>query len=193
MYNLYHMAINTNYHFRPASPLSRRWASNRVLDVTLKGLLFAAMLLPTVALDLCQQRDTAHLCAGNLGKPRSQMPQIVGLVRERFLTDISQVTEVNRERIPASELIPIQSEMSQEAVFKMVQARKNGEYDPCVTEILAIRNQTNHTHIVDGHHTATACRLSKGVQLAIVIKDWGINVFERILNFPGVFRVGLQS
>jgi hypothetical protein len=158
--------------------------------VAILGLL----MLPVAAFakDLCKKSNTQHLCEGNWGIPRSEMPQVTGDVRAHFLARMGTQTRVTRERIPTEHLTPIQSEINQNIVVDMLKAHHQGRFSPCDTEILVAKSW-NRNYIVDGHHTATACRLLGGSQLAIVVRDFGRTILQKLRDFPGVFHLNMND
>lgn len=164
----------------------------RVLKTVIVGLLLVssgAMALRNN--NLCEQSNTRSLCAGNWGLPRVEMPQIIDRVRDEYLASKDPKT-IQEKRIAAHQLTPIQREISRPIVYSMMQSNQLGKFDPCDRSILVANNGTHH-NIIDGHHTAVACRLLGGSQLATVIWDWANRVFEEVRRFPGVFRINLND
>lgn len=162
----------------------------KILKAAFWGLLIAPARV--FAKDLCQKPNTAYLCNGNWGIPRSEMPQVTGVVRERFLESVSSELYVTLQHIPAHRLTPVQRELNQRSIIGMLRDNLRGKFFPCDVEILVSRNET-HDNIIDGHHTATACRLLGGRQLAAVVWDFGNSVLGRLKNFPGVFHSSLRD
>ncbi len=189
------MSISIDYSsYRASSPPFRRKGSHCNMGKMLKAALWGLLIAPTgvFAKDLCQKPNTAYLCKGNWGIPRSEMPQVTGAVRERFLESVSSELSVTLEQIPAHRLTPIQSQLNQRSIIGMIRDNLRGKFFPCDVEILVSRNET-HDNIIDGHHTATACRLLGGRQLAAVVWDFANSVLGRLKNFPGVFHSNLRD
>lgn len=138
--------------------------------------------------DLCRQGNTRHLCEGNLGIPRGEMPQVVDQVRADYLANVG----AGYARIPAHQLTATQGEVNGKIVYGMLQAHAKGEFSPCDREILVAHNGT-HSNIIDGHHTASACRLLGGKQFAAIVCGFADRILTGLKTFPGVFRLHLDD
>jgi hypothetical protein len=180
---------------RRADQPDRRKSSCSLLK-TLKIAAIGLLLLPTsifAAQDLCRKEPTQYLCKGNIGIPREQMPQVEGDTRDHYLFQKSREgVKISLERLPAQSLIPVQSQISQEIVDSLVEANQRQVFKPCEREILVARNES-HDHIIDGHHTATACKLLGGSQLAVIVQRAVNLVLNELSRFPGVSRLNLND
>lgn len=158
-----------------------------------KTLFVGTLLFTAGALgqkNFCGHPNARDMC-NTSGLSRSQMPQLIDDARARFLESLP-LGDVTMERIEPHRLTPLQKDINRDIVFGMVRKHRQGGSNPCDFPILVARNQT-HDNIIDGHHTRNACWLLAGKQLAIVIRDFADRVFNDILRFPGVFRIGLNG
>lgn len=160
--------------------------------------------------DLCQIGEMSHICSGNLGIRRVDMPQVEGDVKDNFLK--SQTVSVYHTSVIAAELVPVQNEMSYQKVMGMVNAAKEHKFEPCDGEILVasgletasgfegasgieatsgnIANGKIH-YVIDGHHRWAACLILGGIQKVISISNTAQHVLEQLAHFPGVTKAGL--
>ncbi len=92
-------------------------------------------------------------CSGNLGIPRSGMPQLEGHVKRDFLEKYS-ATCSNFDPIS---LRSTQSEINFEKVTGIVQSALDGVFNPCTDGIITALGGNNTVRVVDGHHRAAAC------------------------------------
>lgn len=185
--------LNSQYTIQQKKFPSNGW--------TIKGLLRTAcvgfLLLGTnvlAARDLCQQGNMRGFCQGNLGIFRRDMPQVEDGIRENYLFQkYSQGVRIQHVKIPPHSLTPIQSEINHSIVINMVKAKKTkGTFDPCERTILVAYNGTHH-NIMDGHHTAMACRLLDGKQSAVVVEDKNNEVLAELQQLSGGFRRNLDD
>jgi hypothetical protein len=132
-------------------------------------------------------------CKGNLGIPRRNMPQVEGEIRETYLFDkFQQGTVIQNIQIAAHQLTSVQSEISHKIVISMIKSYNLGTFSPCERSILTAYNGT-HYKIMDGHHTAIACRLLGGNQDAIVVFEKNHEVLSELQHLSGSFRRALDD
>lgn len=184
--------FNTNVSAVSAPPISKSKERSFSLSKALRVTALALLMLPGAVLgykDLCQQPNTRYFCDGNLGIPRKDMPQVEGDVREKYLAQkAEQPGGLVVTRVPSHLLVNAQSEINKEMVFNLIRE----PVKPCDKQILVARNRTHYT-IIDGHHTATACKLMNGNQLVAAIKDFGNKVLEELQKLPGVIRYNFDG
>lgn len=189
------MTIQSDYIHRasvlPPSRVGSRYNLGKIFKTAFIGILMlpAAVLAQT---DICQRSNTKIFCNGNWGIQRADMPQVEGPVLREYLMQKSDDALIEQEKIPAYKLTPIQGEINYEIVKSMVKAKQAKTFDPCSRRILVAKNET-HLNIIDGHHTATACRWLNGFQLATIIWDFGNSVLNELRKFPGVTRLNLDD
>lgn len=164
----------------------------------IKKLFVGALLLTSgafAARDVCQG-PYSHICDGNLGIARHQMPQVQGRVARRFLEEMAREgRHIEQREIDPRRVFPIQNEMNEEIIQNMDQ--REG-YDPCQTEPIFVNFNGTHFQVIDGHHRWASCRmkaerLKESVkQVAIIIYNTGVNILDRLRNFPGVFQINFD-
>jgi len=115
-----------------------------------------------VTSDICKMYS--NYCEGNLGIPRSKMPQLEGEVMQDFLSENTHSCET----MPATTLTPIQNEGNFDKILSMMHSTTQGIWNACTHPILI----TKDSHILDGHHRGWTCSLLNRT----------ISVF-RLLNF----------
>jgi len=142
--------------------------------------------------NLCE--ETPRFCMGNLGLSRSDMPQLRGSVKDRYLQKKKKQVLVKDERIRASELTPTQVEINQEQVDRLTKSFRVGLFDPCDKPILVSgKNENGTKYILDGHHRYAACRSVGGFQNVTSIYDSVKNLLSEMTSFPGVTRSSLAE
>ncbi len=142
------------------------------------------------AADLCQM--TPPVCAGNLGVPRSSMPQL-GDVEDQFLVDLqAEGVGVNVVAIPAGKLKATQRGIQAKKAHGMAQSMMmGGGWDPARSSVLV----SSDNHILDGHHRWAALMLAaphrgmKAVQIDMPIRQ----LLARSMRQPGVKRADLEG
>jgi hypothetical protein len=183
--------ISSTGHSHPLQKEERKWSLPGLVKVIFIGISLLAG--GVVSRDLCQQSNIRPLCNGNLGIPRTEMPQLEGEARNAYLfMKATQGHPIHSQTISAHELVFTQSEASREIVLGMLKGKANGLFDPCKREILIARNKTHHK-ILDGHHTALACRLLNGHQSALIIQDDDNLILDEMKEFPGSFRRNMDD
>lgn len=140
--------------------------------------------------DVCQTPDMLHLCSGNLGISRINMPQVEGEVKEIFLKTLNSPVECTE--IAANQLIPVQKEMNFKKVMGMIDGAKAGLFNPCDGEIIVVENQSSQLYVIDGHHRYAACRMLDGMQKIIKISSSSVlSILSALNKFPGVSKAHL--
>lgn len=183
---------NLNNNQIPVQPKAGGWTIIGLIKTACIGLLLLSSNV-FAAKDLCRQNNTRALCEGHSGILRLYMPQIEGTVRDAYLFDkFSQGYTIQHQKIPAHQLTPTQSEISHRIVINMVKSHAKGDFNPCERTILVSNNGT-HNKIIDGHHTAAACRLIGGEQDAIVIREEGNEILPELQQLSGSFRRDLDD
>lgn len=138
--------------------------------------------------NLCEDPEFSTICAGNLGIPRNEMPQLSEPVRTAFLkSKEAQGFTITRTSIPAEKLIPVQNELSRRRVEKIAGLFGPGSTSPCEREILVASEGEKH-YVIDGHHRYAACRQVGGDQSVLNVHDNVTNVLSELKTFPGVRR-----
>lgn len=187
---------NPNGHPNGISEVSNQMTQSGTRVGLIKTVFIGFLLLGEnvlAAKDLCQQSNMRGFCQGNLGIARRDMPQVEDDAREAYLLSKSQQGAVIQSiQIPAHKLVPIQSEINHGIVVGMVKSYLRGTFNPCQRPILVADNQT-HYKIMDGHHTAMACRLLGKRQNTIVIHEKSNEVLSELQQFPGSFRRKLDD
>lgn len=191
--------INKAYNLLPTFPRETpiyRAKGNYIglIKVILIGwTLLGRHVLAAVSKDLCQQSNMRGFCQGNLGIQRRDMPQIEDVARDAYLLYKSQLgAEIQCVSIPAYQLTPTQSEINHDIVISMVKANNRNTFNPCQRPILVAFNGTHHK-IMDGHHTAMACRLLGKEQQAVVVHEKNNEVLAELQQFPGSYRRTLDD
>lgn len=136
--------------------------------------------------DICLIANTSHICNGNFGIARIDMPQIVGEVLDNYLEDLSKRNvSVMYKEISARSLTPVQKEMN----FKKVQTfvTTSSQRNPCDEHILVASDK----YVIDGHHRFAACHILDQNIKIISISATITVILEELKSFPGVTKAAL--
>jgi hypothetical protein len=115
--------------------------------------------------NVCATPIPAPVCEGNIGIPRSLMPQIKRSARASFLAFVIKWTGDNNvvtegAQMNATELQPSQREIMANGIKKIKNKLNKGEVNP--NPIIVARNpMTREVKVVDGHHRWAAAHGSK--------------------------------
>lgn len=145
------------------SSISREEGNQRI--AAWKAEVEAASAEPSKsANNVCASPIPAPVCEGNIGIPRSLMPQIKRSARGSFLAFVTNWTgkDVVREgmQMNATELQPSQREIMANGIKKIKNKLNKGEVNP--NPIIVARNPVNkEVKVVDGHHRWAAAHGSK--------------------------------
>lgn len=152
-------------------------------------------VVPSLSKNLCEDLGFASICAGNLEIPRYLMPQVSGLIKSNFLKGKEdQGIKVEKRLVLATQLTPVQNELSREKVNELVGAFSKATLNPCSKAILiSSQNENGRQYVIDGHHRYAACRLVGGTQKVIAIDDKISNLLSELETFPGVRRSSLEN
>jgi len=133
--------------------------------------------IPVPPINICDVEPS--LCEGNLGIPRSVMPQLDGEIKENFLNTYPH----SCVHLNATRLIPIQNEGNWDKIQGMIKATNSGVWDACASPIIITRNN----HILDGHHRAFSCSIMGAKVNAFKLDDMlPYEALEAANNFKGV-------
>lgn len=142
--------------------------------------------------DLCQDSRINHICSGNLGISRMEMPQLNRTTTDRFIqTKQNEGIEIQEQTLLASQLTPVQSELSSSIVGELLDKIFKGIYtDTGEMPVLASTlNPEEKIYVIDGHHRYAACRLTGSALKVIAIKDGIQKILSELGSFPGVKKV----
>ena len=146
------------------SPISREEGEARI--AAWKAEVEAASAEPSKsANNVCASPIPAPVCEGNIGIPRSLMPQIKRAQRGSFLAFVRAWTGDNNvvtegAQMNATELQPSQREIMANGIKKIKNKLNKGEINP--NPIIVARNPVNQeVKVVDGHHRWAAAHGSK--------------------------------
>lgn len=99
------------------------------------------------AADICQVKPP--VCHGNLGIPRSEMPQLPDSVIPKFLKQYQDKgIKVTKQTMKVGQLKATQREINAEKAQGMLNAYKEGSYDPSKKPIIVSKDG----YVLDGHH-----------------------------------------
>lgn len=139
--------------------------------------------------DLC--RTHPRICAGSLGKIRSEMPQLEDRVLARFVKHLEEkeMVPAKREAVAVHTLKPTQKHLNAEKVLGMAEAARNGDF-PDIDKTIIVDAEG---YILDGHHRWAALYVLHPknkihvVRLAIAMED----LIRKAKAFGGVKKKNL--
>jgi len=136
--------------------------------------------------DLCSSLSPFRaLCEGNLGIPRSMMPQVNSSVLQHDLAEkTAQGLECIERIIDPTELTPVQSELFVPAISGMIGSWMRNTWDPCKERIISAAG-----YVIDGHHRWAACTLLQRPMTILDIQDTAQNVLAELNHLQGVFHL----
>lgn len=150
--------------------------------------------------DLCQISYYLSICAGNLGIPRKDMPQLSQEKHAGFFSHLLDNHNISTVimRISPTKLVPAQSEMHYEKVLKYIPKEGDNATSPCNTPIIVSSGDTDPEgkkilRVIDGHHRYAACRIMGANMTVSAIAARADEVFHHLFNYPGVEKEGFNA
>ena len=144
--------------------------------------------------DLCQ--IDKKLCTFKGALPRTQMPQLNGVTPgdlAKGLLAKGLAIGANR-RVPATTMIPMQSELQTRKVLGMAKAMINGKLDPAKLPVM-VANTMEGPHVIDGHHRWAAAWLTDKAAVIRPVQATNsrkaASILADIKKLPGVTYAGL--
>lgn len=143
------------------------------------------------ARDYCGIADDP--CRGNLGKGRSDMPQLDGKEEEFVLSLSKEGIGVKREKVPAGRLYATQREINTEKVAGILGAIASGKLS--LKKIASGLIISKDNYVLDGHHRwATILTRDPRTDMDVIRVDLPIDeLLDRAVNWDGTEFAGFED
>ncbi len=172
-----------------------------LVDDDKSGLVSALVQGIQESADVC--KIAPPICVGNLGVPRSFMPQINLKTAAKFVKSLRRKgIKVHGEpglrssyNIPVGKLKATQREIHAGKVLGMLRSYREGRFPNIDNNVLVVNDPEEGFYILDGHHRwATLLVDDPAHTISAVVIDAPIReVLAKALAFPGVTRAGLVA
>lgn len=136
--------------------------------------------------DICQ--ISPPVCVGNLGIPRSKMPQLKGRTVDLFIESFQRRgIRVRYTSMPVGRLKATQREISAKSVLRMVTKHLDGRYPELDRQSIIV---SKDHYILDGHHRwASLLTISPSKRVPVILIDAPIRqLLDEANTFEGVTR-----